>query len=189
MPNLCAPQEGVCHRTLLGRAFAQCSTLVDPAVYVVACTQDLCRCPTCPCATFAEYSRQCAHAGGQPRNWRGPDLCREWSQTRASPRPHTHMGSQGMGVGGTRPLGRKSGIWLGTRDKGSQLGGWTGEQKEYAWGTWEAQREDPAWAQQAELTPEARWAQGGCPGGIGPQAPLPARIQLGARQAGPSLPR
>uniref|UniRef100_A0A452R4K5 VWFD domain-containing protein n=1 Tax=Ursus americanus TaxID=9643 RepID=A0A452R4K5_URSAM len=71
----CTDREGVCHRTLLGRAFAQCSTLVDPAVYVVACTQDLCRCPTCPCATFAEYSRQCAHAGGQPRNWRGPDLC------------------------------------------------------------------------------------------------------------------
>ncbi|XP_034500749.1 mucin-5B [Ailuropoda melanoleuca] len=71
----CTDREGVCHRTLLGRAFAECNTLVDPAVYVAACTQDLCRCPTCPCATFAEYSRQCAHAGGQPQNWRGPDLC------------------------------------------------------------------------------------------------------------------
>ncbi|XP_032270733.1 mucin-5B [Phoca vitulina] len=71
----CTDGEGICHRTLLGRAFAECNTLVDPAAYVAACTQDLCRCPTCPCATFAEYSRQCAHAGGQPQNWRGPDLC------------------------------------------------------------------------------------------------------------------
>ncbi|XP_064432490.1 LOW QUALITY PROTEIN: mucin-5B [Mirounga angustirostris] len=71
----CTDGEGICHRTLLGRAFAECNTLVDPAAYVAACTQDLCCCPTCPCATFAEYSRQCAHAGGQPQNWRGPDLC------------------------------------------------------------------------------------------------------------------
>uniref|UniRef100_A0A8W4F7Q4 Mucin 5B, oligomeric mucus/gel-forming n=1 Tax=Sus scrofa TaxID=9823 RepID=A0A8W4F7Q4_PIG len=71
----CTDGEGVCRRTLLGPAFAQCNRLVDAEVYVAACTQDLCRCPTCPCATFAEYSRQCAHAGGQPQNWRGPDLC------------------------------------------------------------------------------------------------------------------
>ncbi|XP_043438274.1 mucin-5B [Prionailurus bengalensis] len=73
--NNCTDREGICHRTLLGPAFSECNTLVDPAVYVAACTQDLCRCPDCPCATFAEYSRQCAHAGGQPQNWRGPDLC------------------------------------------------------------------------------------------------------------------
>ncbi|XP_004403883.1 PREDICTED: mucin-5B [Odobenus rosmarus divergens] len=71
----CTDGEGICHRTLFGRAFAGCNKLVDPAAYVAACTQDLCRCPTCPCATFAEYSRQCAHAGGQPQNWRAPDLC------------------------------------------------------------------------------------------------------------------
>uniref|UniRef100_A0A8C9BDY1 VWFD domain-containing protein n=1 Tax=Phocoena sinus TaxID=42100 RepID=A0A8C9BDY1_PHOSS len=67
--------EGICRHTLLGPAFAQCHRLVDAEVYVATCTQDLCRCPTCPCATFAEYSRQCAHAGGQPQSWRGPDLC------------------------------------------------------------------------------------------------------------------
>ncbi|XP_058383654.1 mucin-5B [Diceros bicornis minor] len=71
----CTDEEGICRRTLLGPAFAQCNGLVDTDVYVAACTQDLCRCPTCPCATFAEYSRQCAHAGGQPQNWRGPDFC------------------------------------------------------------------------------------------------------------------
>ncbi|KAF6333485.1 hypothetical protein mRhiFer1_008228 [Rhinolophus ferrumequinum] len=72
----CTDGEGICHRTLLGPALTRCNWLVDPGVYVAACAQDLCRCPTCPCATFAEYSRQCAHAGGQPQNWRGPDLCR-----------------------------------------------------------------------------------------------------------------
>ncbi|XP_027950068.1 mucin-5B [Eumetopias jubatus] len=71
----CTDGEGICRRTLFGRAFAGCNKLVDPAAYVAACTQDLCRCPTCPCATFAEYSRQCAHAGGQPQNWRAPGLC------------------------------------------------------------------------------------------------------------------
>ncbi|KAI5278517.1 Mucin-5B [Manis pentadactyla] len=73
--NNCTDGEGVCRRTLLGPALAQCNALVDPDEYETACIQDLCRCPTCPCATFAEYSRQCAHAGGQPQNWRGPDLC------------------------------------------------------------------------------------------------------------------
>ncbi|XP_064347881.1 mucin-5B [Camelus dromedarius] len=71
----CTDEEGLCRRTLLGPAFAQCNRLLDVELYVAACTQDLCRCPACPCATFAEYSRQCAHAGGQPQNWRGPDLC------------------------------------------------------------------------------------------------------------------
>ncbi|XP_030667384.1 mucin-5B [Nomascus leucogenys] len=71
----CTDEEGICHRTLLGPAFAECHTLVDSAAYLAACAQDLCRCPTCPCATFVEYSRQCAHAGGQPRNWRRPELC------------------------------------------------------------------------------------------------------------------
>ena len=94
VPHPCAPQEGICHRTLLGPAFSECNTLVDPAVYVAACTQDLCRCPDCPCATFAEYSRQCAHAGGQPQNWRGPDLCRECPLAGASTRPHAHTGSR-----------------------------------------------------------------------------------------------
>ncbi|XP_012668766.1 mucin-5B [Otolemur garnettii] len=73
--NNCTDKEGVCHRILSGLAFVECHELVDPSVYVDACAQDLCRCPSCPCATFAEYSRQCAHAGGQPQNWRGPGLC------------------------------------------------------------------------------------------------------------------
>ncbi|XP_012507383.1 PREDICTED: mucin-5B-like [Propithecus coquereli] len=71
----CTDGGGVCRSTLRGPAFAECNALVDASAYLAACAHDLCRCPTCPCATFAEYSRQCAHAGGQPQNWRSPDLC------------------------------------------------------------------------------------------------------------------
>ncbi|XP_057634690.1 mucin-5B [Chionomys nivalis] len=71
----CTDREDICRRILLGPAFAECIALVDVSMYLDACVQDLCRCPTCPCATFAEYSRQCAHAGGHPQNWRSPDLC------------------------------------------------------------------------------------------------------------------
>uniref|UniRef100_G3TMN4 VWFD domain-containing protein n=1 Tax=Loxodonta africana TaxID=9785 RepID=G3TMN4_LOXAF len=82
--------EDACRRTLLGSAFAQCNKLVDPDPYVASCAQDQCRCPSCPCATFAEYSRQCAHAGGQPQNWRGPNLC---SQTCPAGMQHQECGS------------------------------------------------------------------------------------------------
>ncbi|XP_040607306.1 mucin-5B [Mesocricetus auratus] len=73
--NNCTDRENICHHVLLGPAFAECTALVDVSMYLDACVQDLCLCPTCPCATFAEYSRQCAHAGGHPQNWRSPDLC------------------------------------------------------------------------------------------------------------------
>ncbi|ERE79587.1 mucin-5B-like protein [Cricetulus griseus] len=73
--NNCTDTENICRHILLGPAFAECTALVDVNMYLDACVQDLCLCPTCPCTTFAEYSRQCAHAGGHPQNWRTPDLC------------------------------------------------------------------------------------------------------------------
>ncbi|XP_013358358.1 PREDICTED: mucin-5B [Chinchilla lanigera] len=89
-PDNCTDREDFCRRILLGPAFSECSGLVDASVYVAACVQDLCRCPTCPCATFAEYSRQCAHSGGQPQNWRGPNLC---PQTCSAGMQHQECGS------------------------------------------------------------------------------------------------
>ncbi|XP_075422975.1 mucin-5B-like [Ascaphus truei] len=76
----CTDHEYFCERILLGSAFSKCHSLVGVQTYIEACVQDLCRCDTkissiCSCNTFAEYSRQCTHAGGQPENWRTPVLC------------------------------------------------------------------------------------------------------------------
>ncbi|XP_069865731.1 mucin-5AC [Dipodomys merriami] len=76
----CSNSHGICDEILRSRLFSGCAALVDVGSYVEACRQDVCRCahahlPACLCHTLAEYSRQCAHAGGRPQDWRGPDLC------------------------------------------------------------------------------------------------------------------
>ncbi|XP_028590514.2 mucin-5AC [Podarcis muralis] len=70
----------VCQTVLTGEAFMGCNALVEVQDYIDACVQDLCSCDKsatdyCICNTFAEYSRQCAHAGGLPMEWRTEDLC------------------------------------------------------------------------------------------------------------------
>ncbi|XP_039080944.1 mucin-5AC [Hyaena hyaena] len=76
----CSLGTGICEELLSSHPFWGCNALVDAASYVQACQQDLCLChltdlTSCVCHTVAEYSRQCAHAGGQPLDWRAPDLC------------------------------------------------------------------------------------------------------------------
>ncbi|XP_074398285.1 mucin-5AC [Zonotrichia albicollis] len=70
----------ICETVLTSKAFTSCNMLVNVQDYIETCIQDLCHCDSsmadfCMCNTFAEYSRQCAHAGGQPENWRTSDLC------------------------------------------------------------------------------------------------------------------
>ncbi|XP_015485155.1 mucin-5AC-like [Parus major] len=70
----------ICEAVLTSKAFTSCNMLVNVQDYIETCIQDLCHCDSsmadfCMCNTFAEYSRQCAHAGGQPLNWRTTDLC------------------------------------------------------------------------------------------------------------------
>ncbi|XP_041337050.1 mucin-5AC [Pyrgilauda ruficollis] len=70
----------ICETVLTSKAFTSCNVLVNVQDYIETCIQDLCHCDSsmadfCMCNTFAEYSRQCAHAGGQPQNWRTSDLC------------------------------------------------------------------------------------------------------------------
>ncbi|KAM8812746.1 mucin-5AC [Rhynchonycteris naso] len=80
-PRNCSTSLGICEELLSSAMFLGCNPLVDPGSYVQACRQDLCFCPhtanpaLCVCHTLAEYSRQCAHAGGLPPDWRSPDLC------------------------------------------------------------------------------------------------------------------
>ncbi|KAM4845227.1 mucin-5AC [Thomomys bottae] len=79
-PQNCSNSVGICNEILRGQLFTGCAGLVDVGSYVEACQQDVCRCPqdhlpSCLCHTLAEYSRQCAHAGGEPQDWRSPDFC------------------------------------------------------------------------------------------------------------------
>ncbi|XP_033370859.1 mucin-5AC-like [Parus major] len=72
--------DDICEKTLTSSAFAECNDLVDVKDYIKICQDDLCRSAesknsSCICDTFAEYSRQCAHAGGQPLDWRTSKLC------------------------------------------------------------------------------------------------------------------
>ncbi|KAM4723121.1 mucin-5AC-like [Rhinophrynus dorsalis] len=76
----CTDSRNLCQVILTNVAFSSCNSFVDPAPYINACVQDLCRCAQnatgfCLCNTFTEYSRQCAHAGGRPSNWRTPTMC------------------------------------------------------------------------------------------------------------------
>uniref|UniRef100_A0A8C5JC77 MUC5A protein n=1 Tax=Junco hyemalis TaxID=40217 RepID=A0A8C5JC77_JUNHY len=76
----CSQAVGGLRFFLRYKAFTSCNMLVNVQDYIETCIQDLCHCDSsmadfCMCNTFAEYSRQCAHAGGQPQNWRTSDLC------------------------------------------------------------------------------------------------------------------
>ncbi|XP_009987367.1 PREDICTED: mucin-5AC-like, partial [Tauraco erythrolophus] len=78
--NCSAEFAFICETVLTSKAFTSCNALVNVQDYIETCTQDLCHCDSsmadfCMCNTFAEYSRQCAHAGGQPLNWRTSELC------------------------------------------------------------------------------------------------------------------
>ncbi|XP_035183463.1 mucin-5AC-like [Oxyura jamaicensis] len=81
LPDNCTDtSDDICQKTLTSSSFAECNDLVDVSEYIMACQEDLCRSEesknaSCICDTFAEYSRQCAHAGGEPLNWRTSKLC------------------------------------------------------------------------------------------------------------------
>ncbi|XP_010164955.1 mucin-5B, partial [Antrostomus carolinensis] len=81
LPDNCTQNfDDICQKTLTSSAFAECNDLVDVTEYIMTCQADLCRSEeaenaSCICDTFAEYSRQCAHAGGHPLNWRTSKLC------------------------------------------------------------------------------------------------------------------
>ncbi|XP_029438039.1 mucin-5AC-like isoform X20 [Rhinatrema bivittatum] len=80
-PVNCTDTENICETVLTGSVFSICNGLVGVAPYIEACIRDLCLChesdmkTSCLCDTFAEYSHQCALAGGYPENWRTPDFC------------------------------------------------------------------------------------------------------------------
>ncbi|MEQ2241339.1 hypothetical protein ILYODFUR_024321, partial [Ilyodon furcidens] len=72
-------QSDLCKELLNGPAFRSCRNLVDTESFIKACVKDMCYCnsndSTCLCSTVSEYSRQCAHAGGHPQQWKTHHLC------------------------------------------------------------------------------------------------------------------
>lgn len=89
-------QASICETVLTSKAFTSCNALVNVQDYIETCIQDLCHCDSsmadfCMCNTFAEYSRQCAHAGGQPLNWRTSGLCRKYLGNGLSPVLSSHI--------------------------------------------------------------------------------------------------
>ncbi|KAM6980527.1 mucin-5AC-like [Aplochiton taeniatus] len=77
--DTCENLKPVCEQLLSSPAFRSCEGLLDMASFNKACIADLCHCDNtnnfCLCNTLAEYSRQCVHAGGQPKQWRTTDFC------------------------------------------------------------------------------------------------------------------
>ncbi|XP_038855686.1 uncharacterized protein LOC120052695 [Salvelinus namaycush] len=75
-PNL----KPICEQLLSGPAFSSCKDLLAIDSFVEACVSDLCHCDNstnsfCLCNTISEYSRQCVHAGGKPKQWRTEQFC------------------------------------------------------------------------------------------------------------------
>ncbi|XP_040264809.1 mucin-5AC-like [Bufo bufo] len=71
----CSDLKDTCVSMLSSPAFDDCNIHLPKKSYIEACMSDLCSCQSsndtsCFCNTLAEYSRQCAHAGGRPSNWR-----------------------------------------------------------------------------------------------------------------------
>lgn len=72
-------QEDLCQKLKTESAFESCQGLIETESFINACKEDLCSCvsndTSCVCATMSEYSRQCAHAGGTPGQWKNPNFC------------------------------------------------------------------------------------------------------------------
>ncbi|XP_051885680.1 mucin-2-like [Pristis pectinata] len=78
-----ALEESVCEGILERPEFSNCYSILNVSPFIKSCMLDLCLCKdlkkssSCLCETLSEFSRQCAHVGGKPANWRGQELCEE----------------------------------------------------------------------------------------------------------------
>ncbi|XP_042157127.1 LOW QUALITY PROTEIN: mucin-2-like [Oncorhynchus tshawytscha] len=79
----CEDQTKLCEQLLTSLAFSSCKDLIATDSFIKACAEDMCHCGnssssvTCACPTMSEYSRQCAHAGGKPQEWKTDQFCLE----------------------------------------------------------------------------------------------------------------
>uniref|UniRef100_M4A2E7 VWFD domain-containing protein n=1 Tax=Xiphophorus maculatus TaxID=8083 RepID=M4A2E7_XIPMA len=77
--NNCSDGNKRCEKLLSGPEFKSCRKLIDSESFMKACVEDFCYCnsnsSSCLCSTVSEYARQCAHAGGHPKQWKTKQLC------------------------------------------------------------------------------------------------------------------
>ncbi|XP_075044694.1 mucin-5B-like [Mixophyes fleayi] len=78
----CIIYKRMCLQQLKNSKWTMCNRLVKTDPYVDAYMLDMCLCNAtekysafCLCTTIAEYSRQCAVAGGRPPEWRSQTMC------------------------------------------------------------------------------------------------------------------
>ncbi|XP_076847022.1 mucin-2-like isoform X2 [Brachyhypopomus gauderio] len=78
-PEECLSKRSTCQQLLSSPAFSSCQDLLSIQGFMDVCVRDACHCNNsktpCLCDTISEFSRQCAHAGGRPQNWRTKTLC------------------------------------------------------------------------------------------------------------------
>ncbi|XP_076012025.1 mucin-2-like [Genypterus blacodes] len=71
-----------CSQRFTGAYFDDCKDRLDVESFIQACMTDMCNATSQDkafillCKTISEYSRQCIHAGGTPKQWRSPSFCR-----------------------------------------------------------------------------------------------------------------
>nr|XP_015194205.1 PREDICTED: mucin-2-like [Lepisosteus oculatus] len=76
----CSDLTPICEQLLSSPAFSSCKGLISIDSFVQSCVKDMCHCGNstsafCLCNTLSEYSRQCVHAGGKPKQWRTAEFC------------------------------------------------------------------------------------------------------------------
>lgn len=68
-----------CDQIFASAPFSSCQDLLDVNSFSQVCTDDMCfsdnNTNSFLCRTISEFSRQCVHAGGQPRQWRNETFC------------------------------------------------------------------------------------------------------------------
>uniref|UniRef100_UPI0037E7A551 mucin-2-like n=1 Tax=Semicossyphus pulcher TaxID=241346 RepID=UPI0037E7A551 len=59
--------------------FSSCQNLLDKEAFIRTCMADMCysenNTESMLCKTISEFSRQCVHAGGKPKQWRSQSFC------------------------------------------------------------------------------------------------------------------